>query len=340
MEKKFEWFLGIDVSKKTLDFTLLRNGIKTSYGQIENDTNALVEALKQLRKEHGVKFSQLLICAEHTGIYSAYVLNTAQQLKLNLWLESAVQIKQSLGIQRGKNDQVDSYRIGCYAYRFQDKAILWQPKREVISGLERLSALRSRLVNVRKQLVNALKEETGFTKEHIFKQLTAGCKNTLQALNKDIKKVEAELEKLLHSDEQLKRLYEVITSVTGIGPVTAVALIVATKEFKAFNDPRKFACYSGVAPFTHSSGSSIRGRTRTSKMANQGVKALLTMGARSAASYDAELKHYYERKISEGKSRHSVLNAIKAKLIHRVFACVNNNKLYEKKNVEENLVEA
>lgn len=108
-------------------------------------------------------------------------------------------------------------------------------------------------------------------------------------------------------------------------------------NLKNINDPRKYACYSGVAPFEHSSGSSIRGRTRTSKKANQHVKSLLHMCSLTAIQHCPELRMYYERKIESGKNKMSIFNAIKNKIIHRIFSCINQNRNY-KKYFRNNLV--
>jgi len=87
---------------------------------------------------------------------------------------------------------------------------------------------------------------------------------------------------------------------------------------------------SGVAPFKHQSGSSIRGRTRVSKLANMTMKTLFSLGATSAIQHSPEIKQYYQRKLAEGKKPMSVINAVRNKLITRIFACVNQERKYEK----------
>ncbi len=96
------------------------------------------------------------------------------------------------------------------------------------------------------------------------------------------------------------------------------------------NVPRKYACYAGIAPFEHTSGTSVRGKTRTSKKANMKAKSLLHMTALVAARFSDDLREYYERKVAEGKNKMNFLNAVKNKIIHRIFACVNQKRLYEK----------
>ena len=69
------------------------------------------------------------------GIYNAHLLQLLYELKLAVWLESSLQIKQAGGMQRGKTDKVDAQRIAQYAYRFRDQMRLWQPPREIIQKL-------------------------------------------------------------------------------------------------------------------------------------------------------------------------------------------------------------
>ena len=110
--------------------------------------------------------------------------------------------------------------------------------------------------------------------------------------------------------------------------MTAAALLLCTNNFTAFDDGRKFASYCGVAPFEHSSGSSIRGKTQTSPLANQRIKALLSSCASTAIQHDQQLKAYFIRKTQEGKPKLVALNAVRAKLINRVFATINRGTEY------------
>jgi transposase len=259
--------------------------------------------------------------------------------ELSVCLESSVQIKQSGGLQRGKNDKIDSDRIALYAYKNRDFLKLWKPERRVIGQLRRLSSMRERLLNAKTQLNAGLSEDKKFGDKYLNKQMVTCCKSTMLAIEHDIKKTEAAISAVIESDDQLRNLYRIIESVPGVGKVTATEIIINTNEFKRINDPRKYACYAGVAPFEHSSGISVRGKTRVSKKANLKAKSLLHMTSLVASRFSVDLKAYYERKVAEGKNKMSILNAIKNKIIHRIFACVNQNRLYQK-NYVFNLVES
>lgn len=325
----YQWFIGIDVSRQTLDITVLSNGEKKMYEQIPNSDSAIKAFLKKLSAEQKILPADCVFCLEHTGIYNAHFLKVMEEKKLPVCLESSVQIKQSGGLQRGKNDKIDSYRIALYAYKNREFLTLWQPERSVISHLRRLSGIRERLLNAKKQLTKALKEDKSFISKSSSAQMNRCCKDSLKALAEDIKRTEAEIEKVIEQDERLKELFSFIESVPGVGKITATEIVINTNEFKRISDPRKYACYAGVAPFEHSSGTSVRGKTRTSKKANLKAKSLLHMAALVAARFSEEIRTYYERKAEEGKNKMNVLNAVKNKLIHRIFACVNQKRTYD-----------
>ena len=103
----------------------------------------------------------------------------------------------------------------------------------------------------------------------------------------------------------MKPSYELVTSVVGISFATAVHVLIATENFIRFTDAGKFNCYCGVVPFEHTSGSSIRGKTRASHLANKKLKSLLTIAAISAVRFDPQLKAKYEQKLKEGKAKMS-----------------------------------
>lgn len=333
--ENYKWFMGIDVSKGKLDITLLEGSEKRHYTVIENSVESIRDLLKALKSIAGFSMQHCLVCMEHTGIYNAHLLEIAQQQNWKLCLEAGVQIKQSGGLQRGKNDRIDSYRIALYAFKNQAFLRLWKPAREVITKLRKLSAMRSRLIAAKKQLCLAIKEDKGFQDKELSSLLEGCCSNSIDALNRDIEKTDKAISDLIEEDKTLKNLFDIVESMPGIGRSVATIVVTTTNEFKDIKDARKYACYSGIAPFEHTSGSSIRGKTRTSKKANLQVKSLMHMASLVAVRYNPEMKIYYERKVKEGKNKMSVLNAVKNKLLHRIFACVNENRCYEKEYVKK-----
>lgn len=324
------YFLGIDISKSKFDAALTLNGKDFHFDQVQNRSNEVQQFFRQLKKQIG-SLVNLVVCIEHTGIYSQPLLDVLVKLKIRVCVEPALRIKQSQGMTRGKSDKVDSKRIAQYAFRNYHELKFWKPQRQSIQKLKGLLVLRERLVKAKTQLEVPLNECEEFIDPTIRKTLLVHCKKSIASLQFEIQALEKTISQLINQDQVLSQQKELATSVPGIGPITALNIIISTAEFTRINEPKKFACYSGVAPFEHTSGSSIRGKTRVSKMANMTVKKLLHLAAMTAIQHDDELRAYYLRKLESGKNKMSVLNAVRNKLITRIFACIKNNRIYEKK---------
>jgi len=326
---EFDFFIGVDVSKNELDFALQQGGKLLFHRETANRPEAIKAFLKELGRQPGFELRKAVFCMEHTGIYNNHALSVLHQKKANICLESAVQIINSSGNIRGKNDKVDAIRIAGYAYTQREKLRLWQPKREVVQQLACLAATRSRLIEAGKALRIPLKEQDAFNTKKVAGESAKLCTQTLKAIDADLKKADKAIQKVIDEDPELKRLFGLITSVNGIGKVTAVQLMITTNEFKDITEAKKFACYSGVAPFTRESGI-FKGKARVSPMDNKKVKTLLHLSAIVAIQHNADLKLYYQRMVNqEKKNKMSVINAVRNKLILRIFACVNQNRMYE-----------
>jgi len=327
---EFEFFIGIDVSKNELDFAVRQGKSFLFHREVANEPRAINSFIKELGKLRGFHLNKAVFCMEHTGIYNNHALACLHKRKAHICLEAATQIKNSLGNIRGKNDKIDAIRIADYAYDKRDKLRLWQPKREIVQQLAHLATTRLRLITVKKQLKVPLKEHAAFSTMKTSKLNTQICSHTLKALDQDIDRADKAIEQLIKADAELTRIFSLVTSVSGIGKVTAVQVIIATNEFKDINNPKKFACYAGIAPFTDDSGKIVK-KARVSHMANKKVKTLLHLSAIVAIQYNPDLKLFYERKvIQDKKNKMSVINAVRNKLILRIFACVNQNRPYEK----------
>lgn len=325
---EFDFFIGIDVSKNELDFAVQQGGHFLFHREIANQPEAIKAFVKELKKLPGFSLSKAVFCMEHTGIYNNHLLSCLHQ-KTSICLESAIHIKKSLGSIRGKNDKIDSIRIAGYAYEKREKLRLWAPKREVIRQLAHLTATRSRLIEARKMLKTPLKEQHTFSPQKLTKQNTSLCSGTFKAIDADLKKTEKAIDQLIASDPELDRLFRLTTSVTGIGKVTAVQIIITSNEFKSISGTKQYASYSGVAPFTQESGI-FKGKGRVSHMANKKIKTLLHMSALVAIKFNSDLRAYYQRKVHQDKkNKMSVINAVRNKLLLRIFACVNQNRTYE-----------
>ena len=175
-------------------------------------------------------------------------------------------------------------------------------------------------------------ESSEFESAAISEQVSNNQSAAVRALKDDLEGVEGQLEKLVSMDNELKHLFRLITSVEGVGPVTAREIIIATAAFTKFTpeQAKMFARYCGLTPLRKWSGKSVRKPDKTSKKANMKMKGLLTMGAQCLIHRDTELGCYYRRKMADGKKHLVVINAMRNKIVHRVFAVVRNQDMYKK----------
>ena len=318
--------MGMDVSKKTLDCHLFIQ--QKSLSAVSNDVKGFKTINRWLTKE--VKnLNGLLVVMEYTGIYTYRVERYLEQRKIKFVKRPALDIKRSLGMVRGKSDKVDAKFISRYGWmrkeELQPMAVLSDTQLE----LQQLMSHRDKLVADHASYQSKLKELITQMGKKTNRLMVASMKTVMEVLHQEIKETEKAIKNLIDSEESLQVNYKLACSVTGIGFATAVHLLIATENFTRFSDVRKLICYCGVAPFEHSSGTSIRGKVRVSHLANKKIKSLLTMAAISAIQHDPQIKAKYEQKVKEGKAKMCAVNIIRAKLIERVFAVIKKQKAYE-----------
>jgi transposase len=327
--KTYRYFVGIDVSKDELDFALIESNKALLHLEVSNDNKGINQFIKQVKSQHkDFSIDSTLFCLEHTGIYNNPVLAYLHRKHADICLEPASQIKLSMGVSREKNDKVDARKIGLYAYKNREDVRLWTPKREVIVKLDRLTALRERVVKVIKLLQTPLSDAQGLVDKKLLKSEQSLCQSSIDAAKKDLEAVNKQIQTLIDADAQLKELFDIVDSVKGIGQVIATEVLITTNEFKDICDSKKYACYAGFAPFEHSSGK-YKGKPKVSNKANKKVKALFHNAAMSAIQHCKEIKDYYNRKIAEGKNKMLVINNICNKLVHRIFACISRREKYK-----------
>ncbi len=322
----YKWYVGIDVSKKTLDLVLFDKvlGKKSPHCQVSNNIKGFRTIPKWLKEQNAV-MKDSLFCMEHTGVYCIEIANYLNG-KAGYCIESPIHIKRSLGLTRGKNDKVDAFNISRFCYLHRDELIPAKLPAETM-------VIMKSLINERERLIKSRAIDKGIITEKQYeanKACIQRAKKRVSLMTEDIEQIEQEIIETIGKDSTIEHSYNLITSVSGIGLVNAVMFILYTNNFITINNPRKYACYSGVAPFEHTSGISIKGRTRVSSLANKRIKVYLTNGARSAIIHDAEMRLYYQRKRDEGKEHGTVMNAVKFKLITRVFATVKRGTPYVK----------
>ena len=315
--------IGIDVSKRTLDCCIHGNGLQEIF---ENTPKGIDKLIAWGFENMNCKRKNVLFIFEHTGLYSNQLTKILPQKGYLIHIVSGLEIKRSLGITRGKDDKTDAKRIALYGYRIREEVKPYQIPNQYLLQLKRLMSLRKKLIVHRGSYLACLNEQMQILEDE--KVLFKVQQEMIKVFDKQVLKIEKEIDRIVNSDGDLKSMQQLLIEIKGIGKVTARFLIVSTSGFIAFPTWRKYASYCGIAPFPHLSGTSVRGKTKVSHIANKEVKVLLHLCALSAIRYNPEMRAYYDRRLEIGKSKMSTLNIIRNKLLARAFAVAKRGTPY------------
>jgi len=317
--------VGIDVSKLTIDVVIHQN---KNYRKFENTNKGFRILCKWALSHSKAKKENLLFVFEHTGLYSHQLAVYLSKKEFSFSIVPGLEIKRSLGIARGKDDKIDAAKIARYAYRLRDEISLTSLASDEIQSIKNFLTLRDRMVRQRAGYKTSLKEMKRVLTVKNNTLLFSSQQKVITNFDKQIAKIEEHIESIILNNKKLKEQYSLILSISGVGPQTAQNIIAATSGFTKFKNSRCFASYCGIAPFPNSSGTSIRGRTKVSHLANKKIKSLLDLAAKSAIQHNPEMKAYYNKRIEEGKDKRSTINIIRNKLVSRIFAVVNRRTPY------------
>lgn len=315
--------LGVDVSKLTLDISCAERRLHI---KIDNQSKGFA-IFKKWCKTNAIELKETLVVMEFTGGYEYRFIQFLESSSIAYTRISGLQIKNSMGMVRGKNDKDDSFRIGQYG---EDKIKRLTASRLLNRNfllLRQLLSFRKRLVREKAGLESTLKE-----REYMFSTgkndgISKIIRSKIKADQKHQCEIEAEIAAVIAKDSEPHKNYRIISSIKGIGKVNAWMTIAYTENFAAFTDARKYAVYVGVIPFGNTSGTSIKGKPKVSYLAQKELKQELNQAAKSAIQYDPEISVYAERK-QKNKNYNLVLNNVKFKLILRMFSLVKRGEMY------------
>lgn len=331
-------FIGIDFAKEKFDAAIikacaLRETGNREYGVFKNDSKGFQQFMKWVRTNAGNSIeTEWLFCGEDTGSCSIGLSKWLYGKGLDIWIETPYTIRHSSGIQRAKTDKADASMIAEYAWRHQDKALLFEPLSESLSALREIFLYRHKLVQQRVAMGVRMQDKEHSEASKAMSFIKRKSNHIIAEIDKAIKECDEMIDRTIEEDEELKENYTIITSVKGIARQNAACLLIFTNNFRRFDmDARKIACYYGVAPFGKQSGTSVHSPARTSHFANRMIKALLAQAAHCAKNFNPEIKEYYNRLIKRGKKPQVALNNVKNKLIRIIVALVRNRTLYNPK---------
>lgn len=332
MQKQIRFYVGIDVSKQWFDAALMavvdHHKQPMENGRFDNSVQGLKGFNKWLNKHQDFSDKHCLVLIENTGVYHRLIWEYCSKHSLPLYIGNAADLKWSMGIVRDKNDQADSCRLCEYAYRHADELQGTPVLDAALLVLKDLMTSRSRLLRQINSIKVYLGEVNNFNSKEVQKMMEQSHKAALKGLQQSLHAIEKEIAIRIKENEAIRTNFELLQTIPGIGPYTAIYLVCCTANFSGARTGKQLASYAGVVPFSSTSGKSIKGKPRVHPMANKELKRMLHMCAMSAIRKYPEFKDYYNRKKAEGKHPLAILNAIRNKLALRAVAVIKNQSPY------------
>lgn len=316
--------IGIDFSKETMNFCCLQGSVDqvALEGVVTNNREGCQEMVRQLRTlQRGLKVCDFLFCGENTGCYSLEVADYLFSKKYAIWLENPLQIKLSSGIRREKTDAADARMIAEYAFRYRDKIKAYNPQSKGIQKLKAWLKAHDQLTGIKTSLQNLV---------HSMAVVPCTLRQALNDIVTRLKETDRQIRELLRKEEEFSMNASLMISVPGISYISAAAILIDTRNFTRFINPRQYASHVGCVPHKHNSGTTVHQKPKVSKASNRYINSLLTQGAVSLMTHNKEIKEYASKKKKEGKNNGCIINNIRNKTIHRLFAVIKKQKVFDR----------
>ena len=306
----FLHFIGIDVSKARLDVAFDPEADTVEqFNNTQNGHSKLVEKLPQP--------GTCLIIFEATGRCEKEVVISLVDLGHVVAVVNPRQVRDFARAHNilAKTDKIDAQVIARFGQQVRPRSIAKAHKLQ--DELDQLVTRRRQIVVTRTAEKN--RKKTRGNSKFVIKSLT----KSLRHLENELKLVEAEIARLVQSDDEWKSRYELLRSAPGIGDVTATTLIAELPELGQLNR-QKIASLVGLAPFNRDSGT-MRGR-RTIWGGRKAIRSTLYMAALSARTSNPLIRKFAARLELQGKRPKVVLVACMRKLLVILNSMVKTNK--------------
>lgn len=204
----------------------------------------------------------------------------------------------------------------------------WKKPKRVFKTLRQLTREREQLVAERTMLKNFLHAERAEADPN--DESIARMKKRISLLNKQEKEVKAEIAAIIKTDNEVQCAVTIITSIPGIGQLTAATVLAETNCFELIRNKRQLTSYAGLDIREKQSGTSVKGKPRISKRGNKNLRKAMHLPALAAIRHDEHFKSIYARLVAKHGIKMKAAVAIQRKLLELIYTIYKTNKPYEK----------
>lgn len=312
--------LGVDIAKLKFNVCLINQSGKLKHKVFAN-TSTGFEQLRDWLSKQGVE--RVHACLEATGTYGEALALFLHQAGQRVSVVNPAAIKAFAGsrLSRTKTDRVDAELIARFTQAQAPPQ--WTPLPQEVRELQALVRRLQALVEMRVAEENHL--SSGITVDVVRESV----EELLNHLNTQIKRTEKLIREHINRHPRLKQQSELLDSIPGIAETTAALLLSEITDITQYRSARQVAAYAGLVPRERQSGSSVRGRTRLSKIGNARLRRALYFPAITALRCSPFFQAWAEGLQKRGKSKMSVICAVMRKLLHVAYGVLKHSKEFD-----------
>lgn len=316
--------VGVDVSAEQLEVACREANGRIERMRLANTAAGHRALIRKVQKRSG----SVRVVMEATGIYGldlAMALDEAEGVEVMVANPRAVADFGKALLQRSKTDRCDAEGILAYCERMPFMA--WSRPSKAAFELRAIS----RRIHALNQMIRMEKN-----RDHVSDHLAAmpkvvdrSVRSVIGMLEDQIERLREAARKVIESDALLDRCFELLVSVKGIGPVSAVCILGELGLLPADMSARQWVAHAGLDPRLFESGTSVHKQARISKAGNKYLRAALYLPAVVAGRYDPHVRAFRQRLIDRGKQKRQAHVAIMRKLLHAIHGMFRNQQVWD-----------
>jgi len=312
--------LGIDIAKLKFDVCLMKSEGKLKHKVFPNTPTGFAQLAGWLSTQ---RVERVHACLEATGTYGEALAYQLHQDGYTVSVVNPAAVKAFAGsrLSRTKTDKVDAELIARFCLAQQPLA--WTPPAPEVRELQALVRRLEALIEMR------VAEENRLEAGSVVAAVRASVAAHVAYLAAEIKRTEELIRAHIGNHPTLKQQSALLDSIPGVGQTTAALLLAEIVDMTQYRSARQVAAYAGLVPRERRSGSSVRGRTRLSKIGNARLRKALYFPAITALRCSPFFKQWAEGLRERGKCKMSVIGAAMRKLIHLAYGVLKTGKPFD-----------
>lgn len=318
MHKKL--FAGCDVSKATIDASLLMEGGRRRRKRFTNSPEGHYELIGWLTASSAL----VRLVLEATGNYSldlALALHSAADIELMVANPSATRQFAGAQMRRSKTDRVDADVLADFASRM--KFVLWEPPEEAVLKLRGISR-RMQALTIERTREQARLHQAGVTTTTPA-VVVNDIEVNIRHLERRIDEMLRQALRIVQSHAAMKTGLDRLTSVRGIAEKSAIMILPEILILPEGMSVRQWVAHAGLDPRKFTSGDSVEKRERISKVGNVRLRRALYMPALVAIRWEPNVGAFYDHLIARGKKPIVAVVAVMRKLLHAIYGMLKHD---------------